>query len=289
MNSLELIDQLEEKAIQIRKDICYTTAQIGYSHIGGSMSMTDIAVALYYKFLRFDPKNPHWEDRDRLVLSKAHCAMCLYNIFVDLGMYPKEELHSGYNQIDSRFGMHPSRKLIPGIEASLGSLGHGLSIAVGMAMAGRIDQKNHRIFCITGDGELNEGSNWEAIMSAGHYQLGNLVNIVDYNHRQVQGTTKEIMDLDPLDDKFRSFNWEVMVINGNDMSQVVEALAALPPSDSTTRRKPLCIIAHTVKGKGIKAAEEGNGWHVGTIGNHNLEECIASIESMRRKKVNNHE
>jgi transketolase len=245
------------------------------------MSMTDIAVALYYHFLRYNPEEPKWEDRDRLVLSKAHCAMCLYNIFVDLGMYPKEELHSGYNKVGSRFGMHPNRKTVSGIEASLGSLGHGLSVAVGMAMAGRLDKKDYRVFCVTGDGELNEGSNWEAIMAAGHYKLGNLVNIVDYNHRQVQGPTKEIMDLDPLDDKFRAFNWETVVINGNDMKEVVEALDSLPASDSIIRRKPICIIANTVKGKGIRAAEEGNGWHVGSIGNHNLQECLDSIESMR--------
>jgi transketolase len=281
VNSLELIKSLEEKAIQIRKDICHTTAKIGYSHIGGTMSMTDIAVALYYHFLRYNPKEPKWEDRDRLVLSKAHCAMCLYNIYVDLGMYPKEELHNGYNQVGSRFGMHPNRKTVSGIEASLGSLGHGLSVAVGMAMAGRIDKKHHRVFCITGDGELNEGSNWEAIMAAGHYKLGNLVNIVDYNHRQVQGPTKEIMDLDPLDDKFKAFNWETIVINGNDMGEVVEALNSLPSSDSVIRRKPICIIANTVKGKGIRAAEEGNGWHVGAIGEHNLRECLDSIDSMR--------
>jgi transketolase len=281
VNSTELIKSLEEKAIKIRKDICYTTAKIGYSHIGGTMSMTDIAVALYYHFLKFNPKDPKWEDRDRLVLSKAHCAMCLYNIFVDLGMYPKEELHSSYNRVGSRFGMHPNRKTVDGIEASLGSLGHGLSVAVGMAMAGRLDKKDYRVFCITGDGELNEGSNWEAIMAAGHYKLGNLVNIVDYNHRQVQGPTKEIMDLDPLDDKFKAFNWETIVINGNDMGEVVEALSSLPTSDPTLKRKPICIIANTIKGKGIRAAEEGNGWHVGTIGEHNLQECLDSIESMR--------
>jgi transketolase len=282
MDSLDLIRRLEEKAIQIRKDICYATASIGYCHIGGTMSMTDVAVALYYHFLRFDPKKPKCADRDRLVLSKAHCCMCLYNIFVDMGMYSKEELHGGYNQIGSRFGMHPNRKLVDGIEASLGSLRHGLSVAVGMAMAGRIDKKNHRVFCITGDGELNEGSNWEAIMAAGHYKLGNLVNIVDYNKRQVQGTTKEIMDLDPLDDKFRAFNWDVIVINGNEMKEVVDALNSLPPSDSNIRRKPICIIANTIKGKGIKEAEEGNGWHVGSIGDHNLQRCLDSIESMRK-------
>ena len=282
MSSKEIIPTLEEKAIQIRKDICYATAAAGHCHIGGTMSMTDVAVALYYHILKFDPKEPKWEDRDRLILSKAHCTMCLYNIFVDLGMYSKEELHKGYNQMGSPFGMHPNRKMVDGIEASLGSLGHGLSIAVGMAIAGRMDKKNHRIFCITGDGELNEGSNWEAIMAAGHYKLGNLVNIVDYNKRQVQGPTKEIMDLDPLGDKFRAFNWDVIEMNGNEMSEVVEVLESLPPSDSTIKRKPICIISHTIKGKGIKAAEEGNGWHVGTIGDHNLQECLDSIESMRK-------
>lgn len=281
--SSDLIDRLEEKAFQIRKDVVYATGKIGYSHIGGMLSMMDMTVALYYHFLKFDPKNPQWEDRDRLVLSKGHCALCLYCIFADLGMYTREELYEEYNKIDGRFGMHPNRLYVDGIEVSLGSLGHGLSVATGMALAGRLDKKNHRIFCIVGDGELNEGSNWEAYMAAAHHELGNLVAIVDCNGRQRSGVTKQIMNTAPLEEKLRAFNWDVITLDGNNMEQVVNAFASLPLSDSQVRRKPICIIGNTVKGKGLKPAEEShNGWHVGVINEKNLQECIDSVEAMRK-------
>jgi len=275
----KLIEWLEAKALQIRKDICITTSKIGYSHIGGGLSMTDMVVALYYHFLNFDPKNPKDPDRDRFVLSKGHCAHVLYNVFVDLGMYKKEDLYNEYNKIGGRFGMHPNRLYVNGIEASTGSLGHGASIAVGMALAARIDKKNHRIICMTGDGELDAGTNWEAFMCAGHYQLGNLIHIVDHNHLQINGTTDEIMTLEPLDDKFRAFGWDVITIDGNNMEEVVQTFSAMPKADSQIKRKPLCIIANTIKSKGISFAENNPDWHIGIMSGDILDGALQSIEA----------
>lgn len=282
--SNELIRQLEDKAIQIRKDICVTTSKIGYSHLGGSMSMTDIAVALYYDFLNFDPKDPKNPKRDRFVLSKGHCAMCLYNIFVDLGMYTKEELWSEYNQVGGRFGMHPNYRYLKGFEASTGSLGHGLSLALGMALSARMDKAEHRVICLTGDGELDEGSNWEAIMAAAHYHMGNFVLIVDKNHLQINGTTTEIMNIDPLDEKLRAFGWDVVVINGNNMRQVVTALHNLPTPEPVAPKKPIAIIANTIKGKGIAHLEDTLDSHLNVMFGDLLEKSLSSIEAMRNER-----
>ena len=282
--SNELIRKLEDKAIQIRKDICVTTSKIGYSHLGGSMSMTDMAVALYYDFLNFDPKDPKNPDRDRFVLSKGHSAMCLYNILVDLGMYTKEELWSEYNQVGGRFGMHPNFRYLDGIEASTGSLGHGMSIALGMALSARMDKAAYRVICMTGDGELDEGSNWEAIMAAAHYKMGNFVMIVDKNQLQINGTTEEIMNIDPLDDKLKAFGWDVMTINGNNMREVITALHSLPQPDPITPKRPIAIISNTVKGKGIAHLEGTLDSHLNVMIGDLLDKSLASIEAMRNER-----
>ena len=276
------INALEEKVIQIRKDICVTTSKIGYSHLGGGMSMTDVAVALYYDFLNFEPKNPHNPDRDRFVLSKAHCGHVIYNIFVDLGMYKKEELWSEYNKIGGRFGMHPNHQYLDGIEASTGSLGHGLAISLGMALAARMDRKDYWIVCMTGDGEMNEGSVWESVMAAAHYEMGNIIMIVDYNKIQLSGFTSEIMNLDPLDEKLRSFGWEVADIDGHNMKQIVETLRALPAPDSKTRRKPIAIISNTIKGKTLPDIEGTKRCHIGQMNPETLKKTLAAIESTRK-------
>jgi len=282
---MELVRRLEDKAADIRKQLIDMTYAIGHAHLGGALSMCDIAVALYYHFLNFNPKAPKAPDRDRLVLSKGHSGCLFYNIFADLGMYDKEELYNGYNRIGGRFGQHPNRKYIEGFEASTGSLGHGLSIAVGMAFAGRMDRARWRVYCITGDGELNEGSNWEAMMLAAHHQFGNLVAIVDRNRIQGNGWTEDTVALEPLASKWESFGWEVRVIeDGNDMKQVVEALAALPPSDPVERRKPICLIANTVKGKGIAFMENEPKWHAGGLSKEKRDECIRLIEEARRAR-----
>ena len=280
---LELVEKLEDKAIDIRKQLCDMTFAIGHAHLGGGLSMCDMMVALYYHFLKFDPKNVKMPDRDRFLLSKGHNGCLIYNIFADLGMYDKEYLYKGYNRIGGKFGQHPNRKYIPGFEASTGSLGHGLSLAVGFALSGRMDKADWRVFCMVGDGELNEGSNWEAIMFAAHKKLGNLVAIVDRNRIQGNGFTEDTVELEPLPDKWKAFGWDVINIeNGNDMAQVVEALSSLPPSDSVTPRKPICIISNTMKGSGIKFMENQAKWHAGGLSQEKLAECHLLIEETRK-------
>lgn len=282
--SEERVKELEEKVIQIQKDICVTTSKIGYSHLGGGMSMTDMAVALYYDFLNFDPNNVEDPDRDRFILSKGHCSHCLYNIFVDLGMYKKEELWNEYNQVGGRFGMHPNCHYLKGIEASTGSLGHGLPLAVGFALAARMNHKDYRVMVMTGDGEMDEGSNWEALMCATQYQLGNLYLIIDKNNFQIGGTTDEIMTLEPLDRRLQSFGWDTITIeDGHNMRQILEALYQLPQPDSQTRRRPVAIISHTIKGKGlIGGLENSAASHISTMPTEEyLEETMENIEKIR--------
>lgn len=276
----EKIEVLKKKAVQIRKDMYVTTQKIGYSHLGGGNSMLDVAVALYYDFLNWSPEMVNDPDRDRFVLSKGHCGHVIYNILVDKGMYTKEQLWNGYNKPGSIFGMHPNFRYIKGIEASTGSLGHGLPIAVGMALAGRADKKNYRVVCMTGDGELDEGSNWEAIMSAGHFAMGNLLLIVDYNKCSGLGPTREIMELDPLPDKFKAFNWDVVEMNGHDMEDIYNVLHKVPESDSQTRKRPLCIISHTIKGYTMLGEVEGTAMsHIGVVPDEKtLEALFESVD-----------
>lgn len=279
------IEELEKKAVQIRKDMYVTTQKIGYAHLGGGNSMLDVAVALYYDFLNWTPEMIDDPDRDRFVLSKGHCGHVLYNILVDKGLYTKEQLWNGYNKVNSIFGMHPNFHYIRGIEASTGSLGHGLPIAFGMAMAGRADKKNYRVICMTGDGELDEGSNWEAIMSAAHFELGNLVLIVDYNKVSGIGPVKDIMNLEPLGDKFRAFNWEVLEMDGHNMENILNTLHSLPKSDSQTRRKPIAILSHTIKGKTMLGGLEGTAYsHIGLVkDDETLQALFESVDKAAAK------
>ena len=283
----ERLQRLEEKAEQIRKDICVTTSHIGYSHMGGGMSMVEVAVALYYDFLNWSPEQLEDPDRDRFILSKGHCGHVLFNIFVDKGMYQKEDLWNEYNQVGGRFGMHPNYHYVKGIEASTGSLGHGLSLSVGYALTGRMDKKDYWVICMTGDGEMDEGSNWEALMTGAHYGLGNLILIVDKNQFQIGGTTDEVMRLDPLDKKLDAFGWDVISIeNGNDMEQVLEALDKLPKPDSQTRRRPIAIISNTLKGIGMIPGLAGTaGCHISVMDPPELmEQTFKSIEALRKER-----
>ncbi len=279
-NQQERIKRLKLKSIQIRKDICITTSKIGYSHVGGGMSMSDLTTALYYDTLNFDPKKPRDPDRDRFVLSKGHCGHVLYNIFVDLGMYEKEELWYRYNKVGGRFGMHPNYHYLEGIDVSTGSLGQGLSQALGIALSARMDKKNYRVFCMVGDGELQEGSNWEAIMSAAHYQMGNLIMIVDANKAQAVHWTHNIMNVEPLDKKLDAFGWDVCRIDGHDMGEIIETFDSLPPSDSQIRRKPIAIIADTVKGYSLPGIEGTPMCHIRPIPAEKLAEIITHLDSL---------
>ena len=283
----ERLKFLEEKAEQIRKDICVTTNHIGYSHMGGGMSMVEMAVALYYDFMNWSPETIDNPDRDRFVLSKGHCAHVLYNIFVDKGMYTKEDLWQEYNQIGGRFGMHGNFHYVKGLEASTGSLGHGLPLAVGMALAGRLNRNDHWVICMTGDGEMDEGSNWEALMAAAHYELGNLILICDKNKYQIGGSTNQVMCLEPFDEKLKAFGFDVIDIeDGNDMLQVLEALDTLPKPDCQTRRRPIAIISNTLKGIGMIEGFAGSEQsHLSMIPNDFLlDMTFASIEALRKER-----
>ena len=245
------ITELTEKCYKIRYDLLSFIYRIGMGHLGGELSMVEVAVALYYKYLNYNINEPKWEDRDRFVLSKGHCSETLYTIFADLGVYTQDYMVEHFETLNTaKFGMHSNRKYVPQIEVSAGSLGHGLPIALGLALGARVQKKNWRTFVMVGDGELAEGSNWEAIMAAGHYKLGNLVLIVDKNKLSMTGTTKEVMDIDPLAEKLASFGWRVKEFNGNDMAEVCAAFDSLEPSDSQVKRMPVCFISNTVKGKG---------------------------------------
>lgn len=282
---LDVVRELEEKAWKIRRDLVTFVYRIGKAgHLGGELSLVDMAVALYYRYMKYDPTNPKWEDRDRLILSKGHCAETLYTIYADLGMYTMDYLVDHFESLDTAvFSMHPNRKYIPAIEASTGSLGHGLSLAVGLALGARMSQAKWRVFCIVGDGELQEGSCWEALMAAGHYQLGNLVVIVDKNGLQMSGKTSETVTIDPLDDKMRAFGFDVIEIrDGNNMREVCEALDMLPEPEPVVRRRPICIISNTVKGAGVSFMENVVGWHAGQLNKEKWEEALKSIDENRK-------
>ena len=255
-------------------------------HLGGELSMVEVAVAAYYKYMNysvFDACNP---DRDRFILSKGHCSETLFTIFSDLGAYTQEYMVAHFETLDTaKFGMHSNRKYCEQIEVSAGSLGHGLPISVGYALGARKQKKNYRVFVLTGDGELNEGTNWEAMMSAAHFGLGNLVLIIDKNGLQMTGTTEEIMNIDPLDEKLKAFGWNVInIADGNDMQQVCDAFDKIPPADFAAKRKPTVLIANTVKGKGVDFMEGNHKWHGGGIAKEQLDQALASLEKSYKEK-----
>lgn len=278
MNETVPVKELEAKALEIRKhviDTCYRTAA---SHLGGALSLCDVAVALYYHFLRYDPKDYKAPDRDRVILSKGHSGCLLYNIFADFGIYSWEYLYEGYNKIEKPFGQHPNRLYLPMFEASTGSLGHGLSIAFGTALALRQSGSDARVFCITGDGEMDEGSNWEALMAAAHYELSNLFLIIDRNRLQGCRHTEETVRLESLEAKLQAFNWDVISFDGNDMNSVAEALSKLPARDPSARRKPVAFIANTLKGKGVDFMEDNAVYHVAALNEDSYRRAIACLE-----------
>ncbi|MDD4984417.1 MAG: transketolase [Dehalococcoidales bacterium] len=245
--------ELELKARQIRRQVLEMIAAAGKGHIGGSFSCIEILVSLYYGgILRFNAKNPRWADRDRFILSKGHACAALYAILADLGFFSKDELKS-FNREGSRLEGHPHTG-IPGIDASTGSLGHGLGIGAGMALASKMDEKDFRTFVLMGDGECHEGSVWEAAMFAGHHKLNKLVAIIDENRLCSTDFLADCLDLSWLGDKWRAFGWDVVNVQGHDPEQLIEAM-------KKNKGKPLAVIAHTIKGKGVSFMEDKVEWH----------------------------
>lgn len=236
---------LEQIAKNIRKDILSMSYRAKSAHVGGALSCVEILTALYFEIMKIDPKKPNDPNRDRLIFSKAHDAKALFATLAERGYFDKKILE-GYEMDGGLLPGHSTRHCVPGVEASAGSLGHGLSLATGMAYVGKIDKKKHRIFAILSDGECDEGSTWEAILFAGHHKLDNLVVIVDYNKLQGYGFTKDVLDLEPFTQKWQSFQWEVAEIQGHNFDEILTTFRTLPLRTG----KPSVIIAHTIKGLG---------------------------------------
>lgn len=256
MKKERLVRILENKARTIRKDIIEMIYRAGSGHPGGSLSAADIVTALYFSQMRHNPRSPSWSDRDRFILSKGHCAPLLYAVLAESGYFSKKELKS-LRKIGSRLQGHPDMRKTAGVEVSTGSLGQGLSIANGIALASKMDKRDSTIYVLLGDGEIEEGQIWEAAMLASHYELDNIVAILDYNGLQVDGPVTQVMNIEPVSDKWKAFGWYVIEINGHSMPEIVESLNRA----KTCQGKPAIIIAHTVKGKGISFMENKVEWH----------------------------
>ena len=272
--SEEKVKQLKLKAADIREKTVEIIISGGGGHIGGDLSETDVLVNLF-DYMKHDPKNPKWDGRDYFVLSKGHSAEALYAILFDYGYLSQEELDT-FGKLDAKLGGHPTKK-VNGVEANTGSLGHGLGLATGMALALQKDGKSNRVFVLTGDGELAEGSNCEAAMSAAKFGLTNLTWIIDRNHLQISGNTEDVMPLENLAGKAEAFGFRVIEIDGHDHDQIRTAL------ESRTEGKPTCIIAHTVKGKGMSCAENQAGWHHKTPTQEQFDQMKADMESYREE------
>jgi transketolase len=249
------IRELTASSYRSRKNILKMMRN-GEGHIGGAFSILDILTVLYNEILRHDPKQPKWTDRDRLILSAGHKCLALYATLSDQKYFEEEILYT-YNTFNTKVPMHPDEKSLPGVEFPTGSLGHGLSVGAGVALAAKLDKKDYRVFVLLGDGEIAEGSVWEAAMSSGHHRLDNLIAVLDRNGLQVNGKTSEIMDSSPLEDKFSSFGWEVKTIDGHDIKSIYHTLKSTP----FKKGRPSMIIADTTKCKGLKFAEGDFNYH----------------------------
>jgi transketolase len=251
----QTVPELEKTAKELRMMVMRMLCEAKSGHPGGSLSAADIVTALYFRAMKHDPENPTWADRDRFIMSKGHAVPIVYAAMAKSGYFPEDEL-STLRKIDSRLQGHPSVKDLPGIEASTGSLGQGLSVGLGMALANRMDGRNSTVYVIMGDGEIQEGQIWEAAMTTAHYKVDSLVGILDRNGYQLDGSTEEILDINPVVDKWEAFGWRVLAIDGHDMSQVVEALET--PAEAG---KPTMIVAKTIKGGGVSFMENDNDYH----------------------------
>lgn len=250
------IKELQKIAKEIRRDIIDQVYRARSGHPGGALSIVDILTVLYFNQMNVDAQKPNDENRDRLVLSKGHATAALYAVLAEKGYFPKEDLQ-GFRNIDGYLQGHPDMKHIPGVDMSTGSLGQGLSAANGMAMMSKLDNKGIRVYCIVGDGEIEEGQIWEAAMTSSHYKLDNLCVIVDHNHLQIDGTIEEVMSANPIGEKFKSFGFNVIQVDGHDVAHLIHAIE----SARECKGKPTAIIANTIKGKGVSFMENKAEWH----------------------------
>ncbi len=267
------VQELEKKARRIREDIVEEVYSAKSGHPGGSLSVADILTVLYFGEMNINPENPNWEDRDRLVLSKGHCSPALYSCLANRGFFPVEDLKT-FRNINSYLQGHPDKNKVPGVDMTTGSLGQGLSAANGIAIAGKMDKKDYRVYCILGDGEIEEGQIWEAAMAANKYKLDNLCVIVDNNNLQIDGTIEEVMSSYPIDEKFRSFGFQVIHIDGHNIEEIRKAFEVA----RNVKGQPTCIIAKTIKGKGVDFMENQAGWHGKAPNEEQYEQAMKSLK-----------
>jgi transketolase len=266
------LSRIREKALWMRRRAFRMVYEAQLGHPGGDFSAIDAIATLYFGVLRFDPQRPDWPERDRFILSKGHATGALYTALVAAGYFPESWLDT-YMQAQSLLNGHPNRNYLPGVETNTGPLGHGFPVAAGIAVAGQITGATYRTYVLTGDGELQEGSNWEAAALAGHRKLANLTLIVDRNRLQQGARTEETITMDPLDERFRAFGWQVEMIDGHDVNALYTALG----SPVGAREKPLCIIANTVKGKGVSFMENVAAWHHGVPNAEQFETAMKEL------------
>ena len=270
----EEIERLEKIAKQIRKDVVEQVYRGKSGHPGGALSIVDMLTVLYFKEMRIDPKDPNKAVRDRLVLSKGHAVAALYATLAERGFFPKEDL-LGFRTLDSNLQGHPDKNKVPGVDMSTGSLGQGLSVANGMALSAKLQNKDYRIYCMVGDGEIEEGQIWEAAMSAAQYKLDNICVLVDNNNLQIDGTIEEVMSSYPIDQKWESFGFEVIQIDGNNIEEIIHALQKA----KTVKGKPTAIIAKTIKGKGVSFMENKVEWHGKAPNEEEYQKAMQELES----------
>lgn len=273
----ERVTRLQEKAKDIRLLMLDMIQKAGGGHYGGSLSVVDILTTLYFDILNIDPKRPDWSERDRFILSKGHAAAAFVPVLAEVGFFEKELIYT-FNKFGSPFGMHTDRLLMPGCEMTCGSLGHGLSVAGGMALAAKHKGEKYRVFTLIGDGENMEGSIWEAAMVSAQYKLDNLVCIVDRNYLIMDGKTEDVMALEPLAGKWQAFGWACRTIDGHNISALLEAFDNIPWETG----KPNVLIASTIKGKGINFMEDDPLWHYGLLSETQYQETIANIKSKEK-------
>lgn len=274
MNNKLDAEQLKEKARQLRISILEMLYEAGSGHPGGSLSAIDIIAVLYNNIMQHDSKDPHWKERDRFILSKGHIAPALYAVLADCGYFESKELKT-LRKYGSILQGHPYMHKTPGIEVSSGSLGQGLSVATGIALGAKSNEENYRVYCMMGDGEIQEGQIWEAAMAAAHYKLDNLCGIVDYNHLQIDGRVEDVMDISSCKEKWLAFNWNVIEIDGHDVVEIENAFKQA----EECKRKPTIIIANTVKGKGVSFMENNAAWHGTAPNKQQLEVALAELQA----------
>lgn len=266
------VEELKKSAKKVRREILTMITKACSGHPGGSLSSTDLAVVLYFHKMKHSSKKPNWSDRDRFILSKGHASPLLYACLAECGYFPKSFLKT-LRQVNSKLHGHPEYGALPGIEASTGSLGQGLSIANGIALAGKIDKKDYKAYCLLGDGECQEGQVWEAIMTAAHYKLDNIIAIVDTNKLQIDGEVCAVKNISPIKEKWKSFGWYTIEIDGHDIEEIMKAY-----DEADEIKRPVVIIANTVKGKGVSFMENDPGWHGKAPNEEQLKKALEELK-----------